>query len=254
MFDLTGKVALITGASSGIGRASAASLAAQGAKVAVAARRLERLEELVGEIASKGGSALAVKMDVTVKEDRERAVVETVAKFGRLDILVNNAGVYAPTELASATEEAWDKVLDTNLKAYFFVAQAAAREMAKNKWGRIINIASIAMGGAGVGIAGGSAYVASKGGVVGLTESLAVELAPQGILVNAIGPGLIESEMTKGFIADPKLVTPLLGRFALKRVGKPEEIAAGVVFLASDEASYTTGATLYIDGGWLASE
>ena len=126
--------------------------------------------------------------------------------------------------------------------------------MAKNQWGRIINIASIAMGGTGVGVAGGSAYVASKGGVVGLTESLAVELAPQGILVNAIGPGLIESEMTKGFIADPKLLTPLLARFALKRVGKPEEIAAGVVFLASDEASYTTGATLYIDGGWLASE
>lgn len=254
MFDLTGKVALITGASSGIGRASAASLAAQGAKVAVAARRMERLEELVGKIASKGGSALAVQMDVTVGEDRERAVAETVAKFGRLDILVNNAGVYAPTALASATEEAWDKVLDTNLKAYFFMAQAASREMAKNTWGRIINIASIAMGGTGVGVAGSSAYVASKGGVVGLTESLAVELAPQGILVNAIGPGLIESEMTEGFIADPKLLAPLLTRFALKRVGAPEEIAAGVVFLASDEASYTTGAILYIDGGWLASE
>lgn len=252
MFDLTGKVALITGASSGIGRAAAIALASQGAKVAVAARRMERLEGLVVEIAAKGGSALAVKMDVTLKEDRERGVAETVAKFGRLDILVNNAGVYEPTALTSATEEAWDKVLDTNLKAYFFMAQAASREMAKNKWGRIVNIASIAMGGTGVGIAGSSAYVASKGGIVGLTESLAAELAAQGILVNAIGPGLIESEMTTAYTSDPKILTPFLTRFAIKRAGKPEEVAAGVVFLASDEASYTTGATLYIDGGWLA--
>jgi 2-deoxy-D-gluconate 3-dehydrogenase len=252
MFDLTNKVALITGASSGIGRASAVALAAQGAKVAVAARRMERLEELVGQIAAKGGSALAVKMDVTASEDRTRAVAETVAKFGRLDILVNNAGVYEVTPVETATEEAWDKVLDTNLKAYFFVAQAAAREMAKNTWGRIINIASIAMGGTGVGVAGGSAYVASKGGIVGLTESLAAELGPKGILVNAIGPGLIESEMTQGFVADPKLLNPLLAGLAVKRAGKPEEIAAGVVFLASDEASYITGAILYIDGGWLA--
>lgn len=253
MFDLSGKVALVTGASSGIGWASAVALANQGAKVAIAARRVERLEALKKEIEEKGGTALVVPMDVTKKEDREAVVAETVKKFSKLDILVNNAGVYEGTELATATEAAWDKVIDTNLKAYFFLAQAAARDMAKRQWGRIINIASIAMGGVGIGIAGGSAYVASKGGVVGMTESLAIELAAQGILVNAIGPGLIESEMTQSIVTDPKQLEPFLSRFAIKRAGKPEEIAAGVVFLASEEASYTTGATLYIDGGWTAS-
>lgn len=261
MFDLTGKVALVTGASSGIGRACAIALASQGAKVAVAARRLDKLTTVVAEIKSRGKESLAIQVDITQKSQIEAAMAQIVSAFGHLDILINNAGVYENTPLATTTEEQWDKILDTNLKAYFFVAQAASRQMAKNNplsaggggGGRIINIASIASGGVGVGIAGGSAYVASKGGVIGLTESLAVELAPLGILVNAIGPGLIESEMTESIIKDPKMLEPMLNRFAIKRPGKPEEIAAAVVYLASDEASYTTGATLYIDGGWLAS-
>jgi len=256
MFDLTGKVAFITGASSGIGRASAIALAMQGAKVAVAARRLDKLEALAAEIKSRGKEALPLQMDVTKKADIDAAVASAVATFGRLDILLNNAGTADGAPFVDMTEATWDKVLTTNLKGYYLVAQAAAREMAKNNppagGGRIINIASIASGGVGVGFAGISAYCASKGGVVGMTEAMADELAPMGILVNAIGPGVIATEMTEEVLNDPKRAEGMKMRIPMKRFGKPEEIAAAVVYFASDEASYTTGTTLYVDGGWLA--
>ncbi len=252
MFDLTGKVALVTGASSGIGRASALALATQGAKVVVAARRLDRLQALVAEIKNHGKDGLAIQMDVTRKADIDNAVAQTVKTFGRLDILLNNAGVAEFAPFLEMTEAQWDKTIDTNLKGYFLVAQAAAREMAKNKWGRIIMISSIASAGVGVGFTQIAQYCASKGGVIGLVESMADELAPMGILVNAIGPGVIESEMTEGLLKDPKQAAGLLARAPLKRAGRAEEIAAAVVYFASDEASYTTGATLYVDGGWLA--
>lgn len=253
MFDLSGKVALVTGASSGIGRASAIALAKQGATVVVAARRVDKLQELAREIVSLGHEALPVMMDVTKKETVTAAVFKTVEMYGRLDILLNNAGVAEFMPFLDMTEEAWDKTIDTNLKGYFLVAQAAAREMVKHTWGRIINIASIASGGVGVGFSTVAHYCASKGGVVAMTEALAIELAPMGILVNCIGPGVIETEMTQGMLKDPKQAERLLARSPLKRAGKPEEIASAVVFLASDEASYTTGVTLYVDGGWLAS-
>ncbi len=253
MFDLSGKVALVTGASSGIGRASAMALASQGAKVAVAARRLDKLQALAAEIKNHGKEALAVEMDVTKKEQITAAVAQTVNAFGRLDILLNNAGVAEFAAFDAMTEEQWDKTLDTNLKGYFLVAQTATREMVKHKWGRIINIASIASAGIGVGFPQIAQYCASKGGVIGLTEALADELAPMGILVNAIGPGVIETEMTEGMLKDPKQAEVLLSRAPLKRAGKPEEIAAAVVFFASEESSYITGATLYVDGGWLAT-
>jgi len=252
MFDLTGKVALVTGASSGIGRASAFALANQGAKVVVAARRLDKLEALAAEIKSHGKEALAVQMDVTKKADIDAAVASAVATFGRLDILLNNAGTADGAPFLDMTEPTWDKVLTTNLRGYYLVAQAAAREMAKKKWGRIVNIASIASGGVGVGFVGISAYCASKGGVVGLTEAMADELAPMGILVNAIGPGIIATEMTEEILKDPKRAEDMKMRIPMKRFGKPEEIAAAVVYFASEEASYTTGTTLYVDGGWLA--
>ncbi len=252
MFDLTGKVALVTGASSGIGKSCAIALANQGAHVAIAARRFDRLQTLAQELTSPGKIDLAVQMDVTKKEDIVNAVGKTVQTFGRLDILVNNAGVAEFAAFLDMTEEQWDKTLDTNLKGYFLVAQAAAREMAKNKWGRIINIASIASGGVGVGFASIAHYCASKGGVVAFTEALADELAPMGILVNCIGPGVIESEMTEAMLKDPKQAQSLLARAPLKRAGKPEEIASAVVYFASSESSYTTGSTLYVDGGWLA--
>jgi NAD(P)-dependent dehydrogenase (short-subunit alcohol dehydrogenase family) len=253
MFDLTGKVALVTGASSGMGRATAIALASQGAKVVVAARRLDRLQTLVAEIknlpaqAGRGHDALAVTMDVTKKSDVDAAVSAAIATFGRLDILVNNAGALDYSPFLTMTEEKWDLIINTNLKGYYYAAQAAAREMAKNKWGRIINIASIASGGVGVGMANLVHYTASKGGVIGMTEALAAELGQYNILVNAIGPGGIDTEMTKG--AD---VSSFANRLSVKRLGRPEEIAAAVVYFASDEASYTTGAVLYVDGGWLA--
>lgn len=248
MFDLTGRVALVTGASSGIGRASALALAMQGAKVAVCARRLEKLEALVSEIKARGKEAIAIQMDITKKEDVVGAVAKTVATFGKLDILLNDAGALDYSPFLEMTEEKWDLIIDTNLKGYFYAAQAAAKEMAKNKWGRIINIASVASGGMGIGMPQLAHYTASKGGVVGMTEALAAELGQYNILVNAIGPGAIDSEMTKG--AD---IGTFANRLSVKRMGKPEEIAAAVVYFASDEAGYTTGATLYVDGGWLAN-
>lgn len=247
MFDLTGKVAFVTGASSGIGRASALALASQGAKVVVTARRLEKLEALVAEIRTRGKEGLAIQMDVTKKADIEAAVAKTVTTFGKIDILLNNAGALDYSPFLDMTEESWDKIIDTNLKGYFLVAQSVAREMAKNKYGRIINIASIASGGIGIGFGQLAHYCASKGGVIGLTEAMAAELGQYNILVNAIGPGGIETEMTKGVD-----MSSFNARLSVKRIGKPEEIAAAVVYLASDESSYTTGATLYVDGGWLA--
>lgn len=251
MFDLTGKVALVTGASSGMGRATAIALAMQGAKVVAAARRVEKLVAVVAEIKSRGKEAEVSEMDVTKRSDVDAAVALTVKTFGKLDILVNNAGVLDYSPFLDLKEESWDKVIDTNLKGYFYAAQAAGREMAKTKWGRIINIASIASGGVGVGFPMISHYVASKGGIIGLTEALAGELGSMGITVNAIGPGGVTTEMT-GNMSEEQLKGMTM-RLPIKRMGTPEEIAAAVVYFASDEAAYTTGATLYVDGGWLTT-
>lgn len=251
MFDLTGKVALVTGASSGIGYGVALGLSSHGANVVVAARRLEKLQALSAEIKNHGKDSLAVQMDVTSRMQIDAAVSKTIKTFGRLDILVNNAGVLDYSPFLDMKEDVWDKVIDTNLKGYFMVAQSAAREMAKNNWGRIINITSIASGGVGVGFPMIAHYVASKGGVVGLTEALAVELGSMGITVNAIGPGAIESEMTATISKEQ--MQGMVARLPIKRIGKPVDIAAAVIYFASEEAGYTTGATLFVDGGWLTT-
>jgi NAD(P)-dependent dehydrogenase (short-subunit alcohol dehydrogenase family) len=253
MFDLTGKVAIVTGASSGMGRASAIALANQGAKVVIGARRMDKLEAVAAEIkslpaqAGHGKEALAVQLDVLKKSDIENIVATTVKTFGHLDILLNDAGALDYSPFLEIKEEKWDLLLDTNLKGYFLMSQTAAREMAKQKYGRIINIASIASGGVGIGFPMLAHYTASKGGVVGLTEAMAGELGPMGITVNAIAPGGINTEMANG--GD---ISPYVNRLAIKRIGTPEEIAAAVIYLASDEAAYTTGITMNIDGGWLA--
>lgn len=254
MFELKNKIALVTGAGSGMGKSHALVLASQGAKVVVTGPHENKCALVAEEIRSNGGEALCLKMDVTDKAEVNRVFDEVIGKFGRLDILVNNAGIYIPKPALELTEEDWDKTLDVNLKGQFFCAQRAAKEMAKNKWGRIINIASIASGGVGIGFSGLAHYVASKGGLIGMTETLAGEWAELGINVNAIAPGAIDTPMMRDSSKNlGKEIQEEIGqRVPLKRIGKAEEVSAAVIFLSSEEASYITGATFYVDGGWLA--
>ncbi len=253
MFELKDKIALVTGARQGMGKSHALALSKQGAKVMVTDINQEECQLVADEIKSMGGEAVAFKMDVLNKADIDAVFDEVIRQFGRLDILVNNAGIYAPKAALELTEEDWDKTIDINLKGQFLCAQRAAKEMAKNKWGRIVNIASVASGQVGVGITGGVHYVASKGGVIGMTETLADEWALLGINVNAIGPGAIDTPMVAAAQLPKEAMDAMLAGVPLKRIGKPEEVSAMVVFLASEEASYITGATFYVDGGWLAA-
>ncbi len=253
MDKLKDKVAVVTGARRGMGRTHALALAKKGAKVVVSDILLEECEKVVEEIKSAGGDALAIKCDVLNKSEVEAMFRTVVEKFGKVDILVNNAGIYQPKPFLEMTEEDWDKTIDINLKGQFFCAQEAAKEMMKNKWGRIINIASIASGQVGVGIAGGAHYTASKGGVIGMSETLAIELAPLGINVNVVAPGAIDTPMVQSANMPKEVMDGLMNKIPLKRIGKPEEVSNMVVFLASEDSSYITGATFYVDGGWLAA-
>lgn len=253
MFNLTGKVALVTGGRRGMGKAHALALAGQGAKVVVTDVDASECLSVVEEIESKGGEAVSFKMNVADGTEVSQVFDEAVKQFGRLDILVNNAGIYFSKPALELTEEDWDKMIDINLKGQFLCAQRAAKEMAKNKWGRIINIASIASGQVGVGIAGGAHYTASKGGIIGMSETLAVEWAPFGVNVNVIAPGAIDTPMVQAAQVPKEAMDAMLQRVPLKRIGRPEEVSVMVVFLASEEASYVTGATFYVDGGWLAA-
>ena len=233
MFDLKDKIALITGARRGMGKSHAIALASQGAKVAVTDIDEKECQAVADEIKSKGGEAAAFKLDVSNKAEVDAVFDKVVKQYGRLDILVNNAGIYQPKPALEITEEDWDKMIDIDLKGEFLCAQRAAKEMAKNKWGRIINIASIASGGVGVGIAGGCHYTAAKGGVIGMTETMAVEWAPLGINVNAIGPGAIDTPMISSAQIPEEAMKQMMAGVPLKRIGKSEEVSAMVVFLAS---------------------
>jgi len=250
--NLKGKVAIITGARRGMGRSHALTLAKAGAKVVVADISLEDCQKVVDEIKKAKGEALAVKCDVTKKVEVEELVKRAIEKWGKVDILVNNAGICQFKPFLELTEEEWDRTLDINLKGYFLCAQAAAKEMVKKKSGVIVNIASVAMGQVGVGFPTLAHYSASKGGIVAMTETLALELAPFNIRVNTIAPGAIETPMINPLKADPKTMEGTLARIPLHRVGKPEEVSSLVLFLASDASSYMTGSTVVIDGGWLA--
>ncbi|HUT96499.1 MAG TPA: SDR family NAD(P)-dependent oxidoreductase [Dehalococcoidales bacterium] len=249
---LNNKTAIVTGSRRGIGRAIALALAKDGANVTVSDINQEDCQKVVAEIEKMGRKGLAVKCDVSSAPEVEELVKKTVAEFGRLDILVNNAGIISYKPFLELTEEDWDKLLGVNLKGQFLCAQAAAREMIKNNWGRIINIASISSGGCGIAFPLIAHYTASKGGVMALTEALALELTARGINVNAICPGAIDTDMTKGAKESGQL-EPVLLRIPKGRLGKPEEIANLAVFLASEEASYIAGAAIVIDGGWLTS-
>jgi NAD(P)-dependent dehydrogenase (short-subunit alcohol dehydrogenase family) len=252
-FDLTGKAALVTGAGRGIGKAIALALARAGADVAVNyVEHPGQAEAVAKEVRGMGRNALAIRADVSDRVEAYAMVDEVVSGLGGIDILVNNAGILTFEPFLELREETWDRVLDVNLKGQFLVAQAAARQMALKKRGRIINIASIASGQVGVGYPNIAHYCASKGGVIAMTEVMALELSPLGINVNAIAPGMIASDMTKDMLGDANAMQALLARVPKRRIGTPEDVASLAVFLASDEADYCTGATFYVDGGWLA--
>lgn len=254
MHTLTNKVALITGAGRGMGRAHAIALAKAGAAVAITDIDLEECQSVMRAVNEECDSkASCFKLDVSRKHEVDEVIDGIIAQYGRLDILVNNAGIYEPKPALELSEEEWDRTIDINLKGQFLCAQRAAKEMAKNHWGRIINISSVASGQVGIGIAGGVHYSASKGGVIAMTETLAVELAPLGILVNAIAPGAIDTPMVRSAEMPPDAMSSILSKIPLKRMGNPEEVSALVKFLASEESSYITGATFHVDGGWLAA-
>ncbi|MDO8436225.1 MAG: 3-oxoacyl-ACP reductase family protein [bacterium] len=252
MLELKNKVAIITGARRGMGKADALLLAKAGAKVVVSDISEEECQQVVDEIKNSGGEAMAIKCDVSEKEEVDKMIKKTIEEFGRIDILVNNAGICQFKPFLDLTEEEWDRTININLKGYFLCGQAVAKEMAKQKSGVIINIASIAMGQVGVGFPAITHYCASKGGIVAMTEAMALELAPYNIRVNAIAPGAIDTPMAASVKDDPKVLEGTLNRVPLRRMGKPEEIASAVLFLASDASSYMTGSVVVVDGGWLA--
>ena len=251
--DLKGKVVIVTGARRGMGRSHVLSFAKEGAKVGVSDISLEDCQKVVKEIEGLGGEAIAIKCDVTKKEEVEEMVKKTIEKWGKIDILVNNAGIADFKPFLEMKEEDWDRTININLKGYFLVAQAVAKEMVKRKVGVIINIASVAMGQVGIGFPNLVHYCASKGAIVAMTEAMALELAPHNIRVNAISPGAIETPMIDPLKADQKTIEGLLERIPMHRVGKPEEVSNLVLFLASNASSYMTGSNVVIDGGWLAS-
>jgi gluconate 5-dehydrogenase len=246
MFRLDHKVALVTGSTRGLGWAIARALANRGAHVVVTGRSPDEVAGRVAELAAAGGSASGRAGDLADLDDAVAGVDEIVERHGRLDILVNNAGMNVRTPLETFSRADWERVLLVNLDAPFALAQAAVRHMRVGGGGRIINIASIMGTVARPTI---PAYVASKGGVEALTKALAVELAPAGITVNSVGPGYVATEMNTALIADPAFDSMVRTRTPAGRWGEPDEIAAAVVFLASDEAAYITGQKLIVDGG-----
>jgi NAD(P)-dependent dehydrogenase (short-subunit alcohol dehydrogenase family) len=251
--DLKDKTVIVTGARRGMGRAHALKFAELGAKVIVSDISLEDCQKVVDEIKGQGGEAIAVKCDVTKKEEIDEMIKKALDVFGKIDILVNNAGIIEFKPFLDLTEKDWDRTVDINLKGYFLCAQAATREMVKQKsGGAIVNIASVAMGQLGVGFPNIIHYCASKGGIAAMTEALALELAPHNIRVNAIAPGMIDTPMIESTKQDPKLMEATLARVPLRRAGQPEEVSNAVVFLASEASSYMTGSVVVVDGGWLA--
>ncbi|MGB2665760.1 MAG: 3-oxoacyl-[acyl-carrier-protein] reductase [Candidatus Acidiferrum sp.] len=244
MFRLTDKVALVTGASQGIGRDTALALAEAGAKVAVAARNEQKLAALAEEIAAKGAVAFAVKMDVADPEQVKAGFRVVLEKFGKLDILVNNAAITRDGLALRMKQDDWDAVIRTNLTGAHFCTQQALATMMRARAGRIINIASVV---AQMGNAGQANYVAAKAGLIGLTKAIAMEIASRNVTVNAVAPGFIETPMTD--VLPEKVKEELKTRIPLGRMGTGRDVAAAIVFLASDEASYITGHVLDVNGG-----
>lgn len=246
---LGGKVAVVTGSSRGIGRAIAIKLAKEGASVVVNSRKKESAQKVADEIKRLGRKAIAVEGDVSNPKTAKKLVGAAVKEFGSLDIFVNNAGVISYANFLDLKEEQWDSLMAVDLKGVFMCSQAAARQMIKQgDGGKIINISSIA---GFIGFHNLAHYCAAKAGVIELTKQMALELGPYKINVNSIGPGAIKTAMTKQVESDPKQLKEIIARIPLGRMGEPEEIANVAAFFASDEASYVTGETIFVDGGWL---
>ncbi len=243
MIDLSGRIAIVTGASRGIGRAVARQLAAQGAFV-VAAARGTHADPVAEEIRASGGRAESVALDVTEAGAPEALVASTVGRHGRIDILVNNAGIARDQLLLRMKREDWDAVLATNLTAVFAATQAVLKPMIKQRAGRIVCISSVV---GQSGNAGQANYAASKAGLIGFAKSVALEVASRGVTVNCVAPGLIETDMTRSITENAR--DEWNGKIPLRRLGTPDDIASAVCFLASDEAAYITGQVLAVNGG-----
>ena len=243
MIDLSGRIALVTGASRGIGKAIAAKLAAQGAHVLAAARG-ENAKPVADEIVAAGGRAEPIALDITEPGACEAAVAGALGRHGRIDILVNNAGITKDQLLLRMKRDDWDAVLATNLTANFGLTQAVLKPMLKQRGGRIVSISSVV---GQAGNAGQANYAASKAGIIGFSKAVALEVASRGITVNVVAPGLIDTDMTRAITNSAH--EEWASRIPLKRLGSPEDIAAAVCFLASDEASYITGQVLAVNGG-----
>jgi 3-oxoacyl-[acyl-carrier protein] reductase len=244
MTNLLGRIALVTGASQGIGRACAVELARAGATVVLAARNEIKLAEAVAEIEAGGGQAAAIPLDVASEDSIKAGAKAIVERFGKVEILVNNAGITRDGLMMAMKRADWDDVLATNLTGAFLLTQALLRPMLKNRWGRIVNISSVV---GRTGQAGQVNYAASKAALIGLTRSLAREVASRGITVNAVAPGYIETPMTA--VLDEKLRAAMMAQIPLGRAGTDLEIAQSVAFLASDAAAYITGHVLDVNGG-----
>lgn len=248
-FELSGKVALVTGGSKGIGLGMAQALGRYGATVVITSRGADEGETAVQQLKEEGMNAAYIQADVTKKEQVEKLVNEIVERFGSLDILVNNAGMNIRKPLVEVEESDWDRVLGVNLKGIFLVGQACAKQMIKQNYGKIINISSIF---GSVGMSFQTSYAASKGGINQLTKIWAEELAPNNITVNAIGPGYIMTPMTQDWLSDPERVEKIVNSTMIKRFGEISDLVGPVVFLASDTSKYVTGQVLHVDGGWTA--
>ena len=244
--SLSGRVALITGASQGIGRTCALRLAKEGATVAAAARNQEKLNQLVAEISSAGGQAASFAVDVADEEQIKSALKTAVAQFGKIDILVNNAGITRDQLVLRMKRTDWEAVVQTNLTSAYLCIQQVIPSMLKQRWGRIINVTSVF---GQMGQAGQANYAASKAGLIGLTMAIAREVGSRNITCNAVAPGFIETAMTAGLSEEFK--QNAVKQIPLGRVGTPEDVASAVAFLASDQASYITGHVLSVNGGML---
>jgi 3-oxoacyl-[acyl-carrier protein] reductase len=241
---MANRIAFITGASRGIGRACALALSAGGAKVVLAARQVDKLEEVASEIRASGGDAFVTAIDLASQDSIKEAFSKVSKDFGRIDILINNGGLTRDGLAMRMKRDDWDAVIQTNLSGSFFCIQQVMPGMVRERWGRIVNITSVV---AESGNPGQANYVASKAGLIGLTKSLAQELASRNITVNAVAPGFVETDMTASL--NDELKGKITESIPLKRIGKPEEIAAAVKFLASDDAAYITGHVLDVNGG-----